>query len=445
MLAHAQHLALLAPDLAAQLRHAPPDVHHLAVDRRLCADAPGPQVRAVDGAADAGELPEARARDGRNGDRGQDVEDRGCAAAVQVVHAVAERGVDGQGEGGGGGGGGGARGGEEVDVLVDGLVPVLLALVRTRVCFAGGAFVQGEGTLTPEPSSACSCWKKSLVRSKGSSISSLITIFALCRVVLVRSKQHEEAIVQRVTVDSAFGVSQVLLEFIPQLHLGKRENCKMPFLTFDVAEPRNPRTVKNDQHKGWRRVGQSASYVCILTRPTQLERTRLRSQTHGLTRHSGCYRRLQAERDRMSKFPRKGPFPWHPHSTYPPFTVYCITCPTRYPAPVYPANPPQLYLSATLQTKTLSYKSRQTATMADTAADHKYLFNVTMSCGGCSGAVERVLKKLDGVKSFDVSLETQTAQVVAEPSLEYSTVLEKIKKTGKAVTGAQADGQTMAV
>jgi len=27
---------------------------------------------------------------------------------------------------------------------------------------------------------------------------------------------------------------------------------------------------------------------------------------------------------------------------------------------------------------------------------HTYKFNVAMSCGGCSGAVERVLKKLDG-------------------------------------------------
>lgn len=29
-------------------------------------------------------------------------------------------------------------------------------------------------------------------------------------------------------------------------------------------------------------------------------------------------------------------------------------------------------------------------------AEHNYKFNVTMTCGGCSGAVERVLKKLDG-------------------------------------------------
>ena len=31
-----------------------------------------------------------------------------------------------------------------------------------------------------------------------------------------------------------------------------------------------------------------------------------------------------------------------------------------------------------------------------TMAEHNYKFNVSMSCGGCSGAVERVLKKLDG-------------------------------------------------
>lgn len=31
-----------------------------------------------------------------------------------------------------------------------------------------------------------------------------------------------------------------------------------------------------------------------------------------------------------------------------------------------------------------------------TMSDHQYKFNVTMTCGGCSGAVERVLKKLEG-------------------------------------------------
>jgi copper chaperone len=30
------------------------------------------------------------------------------------------------------------------------------------------------------------------------------------------------------------------------------------------------------------------------------------------------------------------------------------------------------------------------------AAEHKYQFNVSMSCGGCSGAIDRVLKRMEG-------------------------------------------------
>ncbi|EXJ59238.1 hypothetical protein A1O7_06670 [Cladophialophora yegresii CBS 114405] len=78
-------------------------------------------------------------------------------------------------------------------------------------------------------------------------------------------------------------------------------------------------------------------------------------------------------------------------------------------------------------------------------AEHHYKFNVKMTCGGCSGAVERVLKKLDGVKEFNVSLDTQTADVTTEDSVSYETVLEKIKKTGKQVNSGEADGVTMAV
>ncbi|KIX95331.1 uncharacterized protein Z520_08848 [Fonsecaea multimorphosa CBS 102226] len=78
-------------------------------------------------------------------------------------------------------------------------------------------------------------------------------------------------------------------------------------------------------------------------------------------------------------------------------------------------------------------------------AEHHYKFNVTMTCGGCSGAVERVLKKLDGVKDYKVSLDTQTADVTTEDSVSYETVLEKIKKTGKAVNSGEADGVAMSV
>ncbi|KAJ5359893.1 Heavy metal-associated domain HMA [Penicillium concentricum] len=78
-------------------------------------------------------------------------------------------------------------------------------------------------------------------------------------------------------------------------------------------------------------------------------------------------------------------------------------------------------------------------------SDHQYKFNVTMTCGGCSGAVERVLRKLEGVKTFDVSLETQTVNITTEPTLSYDAVLEKIKKTGKAVNSGEADGESKEV
>ncbi|MCJ1308447.1 Cytosolic copper metallochaperone [Agyrium rufum] len=72
--------------------------------------------------------------------------------------------------------------------------------------------------------------------------------------------------------------------------------------------------------------------------------------------------------------------------------------------------------------------------------EHNYKFNITMTCGGCSGAIDRTLKKLEGVKSYNVSLESQSAELVAEPSLDYATVLEKLKKTGKTINSAEADG-----
>ncbi|KAL8733321.1 MAG: hypothetical protein Q9166_002145 [cf. Caloplaca sp. 2 TL-2023] len=116
------------------------------------------------------------------------------------------------------------------------------------------------------------------------------------------------------------------------------------------------------------------------------------------------------------------------------------------------------------------------------AAPHHYKFNITMSCTGCSGAVERVLKKLEasssslsslpfpspspspslslyliiskltqderlptGVKEFNVSLDTQTAEIYAEEGLAYETVLEKIKKTGKTVVKGERDGLDVAI
>jgi len=49
-----------------------------------------------------------------------------------------------------------------------------------------------------------------------------------------------------------------------------------------------------------------------------------------------------------------------------------------------------------------------------------------------------------GVKSYEVSLESQTATVVTD-TLPYDTVLATIKKTGKTVNSGEADGTPQAV
>jgi len=49
-----------------------------------------------------------------------------------------------------------------------------------------------------------------------------------------------------------------------------------------------------------------------------------------------------------------------------------------------------------------------------------------------------------GVKSYDVSLDTQTATVVTE-TLPFETVLKTIKKTGKKVNSGEADGETKSI
>ncbi|KAJ3151042.1 Cytosolic copper metallochaperone [Geranomyces variabilis] len=60
-----------------------------------------------------------------------------------------------------------------------------------------------------------------------------------------------------------------------------------------------------------------------------------------------------------------------------------------------------------------------------------YKFKVAMSCGGCSGAVTRILQKTEGVQNFDVSLETQLVTVTTD-TLTQDQVFEAVKKSGKA-------------
>ncbi|KAL9715180.1 Cytosolic copper metallochaperone [Leucoagaricus gongylophorus] len=66
---------------------------------------------------------------------------------------------------------------------------------------------------------------------------------------------------------------------------------------------------------------------------------------------------------------------------------------------------------------------------------HTYKFDVKMTCEGCSGAINRVLKKAkdaDEVTEFIVSLEKQEV-IVKSSKLNYEDVKEKIAKTGKEI------------
>ncbi|CAB4035889.1 Copper transport ATOX1, partial [Paramuricea clavata] len=59
----------------------------------------------------------------------------------------------------------------------------------------------------------------------------------------------------------------------------------------------------------------------------------------------------------------------------------------------------------------------------------KHEFEVEMTCGGCSGAVERVLKRREDVKDIAIDMEKQRVYVTSDASAE--DLLEVIKKTGK--------------
>lgn len=57
------------------------------------------------------------------------------------------------------------------------------------------------------------------------------------------------------------------------------------------------------------------------------------------------------------------------------------------------------------------------------------VLKVGMSCQGCVGAVERAIKKMNGVETSTVNLEEQKVTIVG--NVKANEVLEKIAKTGK--------------
>ncbi|KAK9330555.1 hypothetical protein V1520DRAFT_340085 [Lipomyces starkeyi] len=70
-------------------------------------------------------------------------------------------------------------------------------------------------------------------------------------------------------------------------------------------------------------------------------------------------------------------------------------------------------------------------------SSHEYQFNVAMSCSGCSGAVNRVLSKLEGVNDIKITLDDQKVVVKTNDNLSYDAVLNQIKKSGKEVRSGE--------
>ncbi|KAK7203357.1 antioxidant and copper/iron homeostasis protein [Myxozyma melibiosi] len=70
-------------------------------------------------------------------------------------------------------------------------------------------------------------------------------------------------------------------------------------------------------------------------------------------------------------------------------------------------------------------------------SSHEYQFNVAMSCSGCSGAVNRVLNKLEGVSDVKITLDDQKVIVKTAENVSYDTVLAQIKKSGKEVRSGE--------
>ncbi|XP_011032831.1 PREDICTED: copper transport protein CCH [Populus euphratica] len=65
------------------------------------------------------------------------------------------------------------------------------------------------------------------------------------------------------------------------------------------------------------------------------------------------------------------------------------------------------------------------------------VLKVGMSCGGCVGAVKRVLGKMEGVESYDIDLKEQT--VTVKGNVQPDAVLQTVSKTGKKTTFWEAE------
>jgi len=71
-------------------------------------------------------------------------------------------------------------------------------------------------------------------------------------------------------------------------------------------------------------------------------------------------------------------------------------------------------------------------------------FRVGMTCGGCSGAVTRILKKIEGVEEVDANVETKLVKVTCAESVDAEVMLAALMKwstsSGKEVALIGAEG-----
>ncbi|KAL6899839.1 hypothetical protein ACP4OV_006497 [Aristida adscensionis] len=62
-------------------------------------------------------------------------------------------------------------------------------------------------------------------------------------------------------------------------------------------------------------------------------------------------------------------------------------------------------------------------------ATETVVLKVAMACEGCSGAVKRVLSKMEGVESFDIDMKEQ--KVTVKGNVKPEDVFQTVSKTGK--------------
>jgi copper chaperone len=64
-------------------------------------------------------------------------------------------------------------------------------------------------------------------------------------------------------------------------------------------------------------------------------------------------------------------------------------------------------------------------------------FNVGMSCEGCSGAIKRILSKIEGVRTIDANIESKTVIVTCSTDIEDEVLNASLMKwsnsSGKSV------------